>query len=67
MSKDTDKLAEDSIYSANNETGLKIDRSRNTNDSKNQQVDSVDELFDPSAAQNSDTTPSGQFSKSALK
>ena len=38
MSKDTDKLAEDSIYSANNETntnGLKlVDRSRNTNDSK---------------------------------
>ena len=37
MSKDTDKLAEDSIYSANNETttGLKIvDRSRNTNESK---------------------------------
>ena len=52
MSKETNKLTEDSIYSANeNGTGTL----RKVGDRRIKQEDSVDELYDPSAA----ITPSG--------
>ena len=58
MSKEN-KLTEDSIYSENdNGTGTL----RKVGDRRIKQEDSVDELYDPSAA----ITPSGQFPKTAL-
>ena len=64
MSKETNKLTEDSIYSAN-ENGTvtsKVAAGRRNKNGSKQQEESVDELYDPSAA----VTPSGGYSKTAL-